>query len=225
MAHSKYPRIVPMSYDPKFDLETKGPIEIARRAVGEIRGLAHDFNLIENRLSNDLRCRYLDDVAGRLAFDYEDYLHRVHCVRERSWDVLTGISTRGKEILRDCDPHRLGTPRKPKDRELIGTEVRSIHPTLFDSFTRLQNEIANDVGMRNIATHQTFVWLALMPNEDDAREINDYDFPADGCEAERAARKVVRKLLREFVAEQRLAIKTLMEVTKLFIDAAETAYP
>jgi hypothetical protein len=87
MAAKQYPRIVPVFYDPAFDLQTKGPREIARRACGEVRGLAHDFKLIANRFSSDLRYRSLGEVARRLAFDYEDYLHRVHCIRERSWDA------------------------------------------------------------------------------------------------------------------------------------------
>src|SRR5262249_33439565 len=104
MPAATYPRILPMFYDPAFDLKEKGPREMARRACGETRGLAHDFDLILSRFQNDLRYPCLDDVARRLAFDYEDYLHRVHCVRERSWDVLSCLSTRGQEILSDFDP-------------------------------------------------------------------------------------------------------------------------
>src|SRR5690242_11864087 len=117
MPGKTFPRVVSIYYDPKFDLETKGPAAMARRACGEVRGLALDFDLIADRFTSDLRYRNLENVARRLAFDYEDYLHRVHCVRERSWDVLTCSSTRGKELLKDCDPRRLGTPRSLRDRE------------------------------------------------------------------------------------------------------------
>ncbi len=212
-----------MYYDPAYDLETKGPRAIARRACGEIAGLAADFELIANRFGSDLRYRYLDDVARRVAFDYEDYLHRVHCVRERSWDVLTGLSTRGQTLLRDCDPRRLGTPRSRHDRDTILGEIGAVHPALHDAFTRLQKQVETDIGMRNVATHQTFIWIALMPDENDAREINDYDFPADGNEAERSARKVVRKLLRGFVAERKSEIAALIGVARPFAEAGQVA--
>ncbi len=223
MAVDKYPRILPMYYDPAHDLQAKRPRATARRACGDVAGLAADFELIADRFSSDLRYRYLDDVARRLAFDYEDYLHRVHSVRERSWDVLTGLSTHGQILLRDCDPRRLGTPRSSRDRETLVSEIRTVHPDLHDAFTRPQAQIENNTGMRNVATHQTFIWIALMPDENDAREINDYDFPADGNEAERGARKVVRKLLRGFVAERKSEIAALIGVARPFAETAQAA--
>ena len=219
---AKTSRVVPMYYDPTYDLQTKGPRAIARRACGEVRGLAQDFDLIANRFRSDLRYRYLDDVARRLAFDYEDYLHRVHCLGERSWDVLTGISTRGAEILRDCDPRRLGSPRK-KDQDIIVAEIRTRHPALHDAFIRLQDHMANDIETRNVAAHRAFIWIALMPAEDDAREITDYDFPADGNDAERGARKVVRKLLRDFVAERKNEMAALIKLAEVFVEAGQAA--
>jgi len=106
---------------------------------------------------------------------------------------------------------------------MIEAETQSQWPELHASFMHLQAQIENDIRMRNVATHQAFIWLALMPNEHDAREINDYDFPADGTDAERQARKVVRGLLREFVAERRGEIKKLVDATEPFLEHGHAA--
>ena len=74
-----------------------------------------------------------------------------------------------------------------------------------------------------MATHQTFIWIALMPDENDAREINDYDFPANGNEAERGARKVVRSLSREFVAERKSEIAALIGAARPFAETGQAA--
>lgn len=77
--------------------------------------------------------------------------------------------------------------------------------------------------MRNVVAHQAFVWLALMPSEDDFHEIHDYDFPSDGNEEERGARKVVRRLLGNFVSERRKEIQGLLQMSGAFIKASEAA--
>ena len=213
-----------MYYQVDFDLENKGPREIARRACGEVRGLVErDLHMIAKRFSSDLRYTLLDEVAGRLAFDYEDYLHRVHCVRERSWDVLTGLSVKGAEMLKDCDPRRLGTPRNPRHRETILEQTQSAYPSLHKAFMALQAHIASDIEARNVATHQTFIWIALIVDENEAREINDYDFPLGGSDDQRGARKVLRTLLRAFVADRKREIDALADVAESFADAGHEA--
>jgi hypothetical protein len=62
-----------------------------------------------------------------------------------------------------------------------------------------------------------------MPDENDAQEINDYDFPAECNDAEREARKVVRPLLRDFVGERRGEIAALIKVAEQFIEAGDEA--
>jgi hypothetical protein len=62
-----------------------------------------------------------------------------------------------------------------------------------------------------------------MPSEDDAREINDYDFRADGNDAERGARKVVRRLLRDFVAERKNEMAELIKIAEPFVEAGQAA--
>ncbi len=200
------PSVVVCYYDPKHDPENQ-PKLIAHRCTAEIVLLCDQLGTTIEQLSLALRRKRIDDAVHLCQFHHENAIFRIYALRERAWDVLAALA----------DVNRRSTGNKTF-RESVLSKIEGAYPGLNDTFSNLLRLIDSDVRTRNVATHETFLFLGLTFGDDFQ---NTYEIAGvltwHDPKSEEGPRiqKMVRKALREFVAEDK---KHIQEIVSLAFD-------
>jgi hypothetical protein len=206
-------KIVVFNYETRINGQNR-PEEIATRCKAEIFGIGNNLRNVTAEMRKSLRQKELADVARLCLYHYENLLFRMYSLRERAWDV--------QAALVDVPRERTG---KQGFRLTVLTRTKAVYPELEIPFTRLQALIEGDMRTRNTATHETFLMLGLTnENFSNLWEVDSvlesYDPESkDGLEI----RKLVRRLLRQFVTEKEKHAGEVNDVATEYCDLCDEA--
>jgi len=193
MSQINTPSVVVCYYDINTEQERQ-PKQITQRCTAEIIALCKQLDLVIDRLTLVLEQDDIDEAVDLCHFHYEDFLFRAYSLRERAWDVLAALAK---------------VPRKQTNNESFRNsvlpEIESAFPKVYKAFSELVRMIDVNVSIRNVATHETFLFLGLTSGDDfqniyEIKEVlTQYD-PA--IENGRKVQTMVRNALQDFITEQ-----------------------
>jgi hypothetical protein len=193
MKEKPTPSIVVCYYDTK-EQETRKPHELAQRCCGEIIARCEQLVLATQHLASAARQSDVTDATRGCEQHYEVAITRMYVIRERIWDVLAAL----------CDVKRknIGDERF---RKAVFDRLEKNHPELKRLFDHLLREIDVPLEYRNVATHQTLLFLGITLG-DDFRDTYEIDSvlswrDPDSPEGKQIQAKV-RKALKTFAARE-----------------------
>lgn len=176
---------------------------------GELTARSQELAIIRDGFENAVRRRDLLERARLCRYHHENLLFRIYCVRERVWDVLAALT----EVPREKSGKRTF-------RRKVLSVLRERFPTVEAPLNELMILIVEDVRIRNVATHESFLLLGLARGEEIEEFYDVVDLlmamsPDDSPGDE--THKVVKEALSKYVRGQRTHIGEIITTISDFV--------
>ena len=183
------------------DAQTRRRDERTRACAGALGAIALGLLLSRVGLLEALRKRDLDDCAQSCRFYAESCITRTYYARERVWELM------------NLKAGHVGMKFRKKDLPELLERLQRNQPDLADCCRRFYQEIHSDVEVRNVATHQHFVFLAVFKGKHFFGEISEIlqDIDPDSKDAPKEKR-AVRAALKACVQERAKHTQTVADL-------------
>ena len=152
---------------------------------GQIVASLHRLAFIREELEVVSRIRDIDLALERLAYHMENYLIRTYELRERvvkQLEVLAGY--------KEGDLSKLKSPKKRKD---VLSKLSHLDRNIVDQCLQLLSILDDDMKLRNMNTHDTYLGLGLSTGYD----IYDPHDALIDVQDQESEYKKLRKILRK----------------------------
>lgn len=155
------PEIVVSYYDTK-KYEKENPKQLAKRCHGEMSALCEKLALTTSNLVTAPSNEDVSDGLSLCEYYYEYGIVKIYSLRERAWDTLAVL----------VNVPRVSTSKK-HFRQNVLDKLKGEFPELKKSFEKFLAIIDTDWEYRNVATHETLLFLSVQfPNEGDIYEAD-----------------------------------------------------
>lgn len=186
--------------------------EEASTLWGQVAGSTHRLQVVFDELDSTHNEKDISVALTRVEYHVENYFIRAYVLRERVLALLSELT--GQK----------GAVGKLKDPALRQDAFASLQPSvspLIESVTRILGFLDDDIGLRNMHTHHTYLRFGLSTGYD----IYDPHDALLELERDHDARRRLEELLRnevKQVVEQYMdKVKTLTEMTWVFLQKAD----
>jgi hypothetical protein len=183
------------------------------RCAGEILAICEQLGVIADQLSLATEAQDVGDAARLCQLNHEDFIFRVYALFERGWDCLEMLLDKSRCALRE-------------DKKAGLEQVRCTYPELYEAAMKLHSIVDLDVRMRNVATHETFLFLGLVldSNYADVYEIDTVFTWADPRSEEGVRiEEMVRDALRRFAHRKQEQIGEFISAAHAFASCCTDA--
>lgn len=179
---------------------------------GQLAGSTHRMQVVSDEL--DTTCNECDISVAltRLEYHVENYFIRAYELRERVLGLFSELTGQKKAV------DELRHPARRQDA------LASLQPSaspLIESVTQILGFLDDDVGLRNVHTHRTFLSFGLSTGYD-IYDPHDalLDFERDP-DARRRLEKQLHDEVKQVAAQYMDKVRALTEMTWVFLQKAD----
>jgi len=186
------------------------PDEEASTWWGQLAGGMHRLITVREELEALRTQRNVEKAMRRLESHVESYLVRAYELRERALGLLASQTQQAKAVER---------LRHPKQRNDALSSLKLTAPELTTAVGHLLSLLDDDIGLRNLHTHQFYLNLGLFTGSDifdpyDAL-LDLSDHPASRRQLEVRLRREVKKTAQHYVGK----VEALLEAVDSVLEA------
>jgi hypothetical protein len=179
---------------------------------GQLAGSTHRMQVVVDGLDSTCNESDISVALTRLEYHVENYFIRAYELRERVLGLLSELTGQKKTV---------DELRHPARRQDAFASLQPSASPLIESVTQILSFLDDDIGLRNMHTHRTFLSLGLSTGYD---VYDPHDALLD-LERDHEARRRFEELLHnevKRVAEQYMdKVKALTEMTWVFLQKAD----